>query len=43
MRGLDTARARLDDVKEHLGDKGDIPSVYGVVREESGLKFENEK
>ncbi|KAJ4985900.1 6-phosphogluconate dehydrogenase 2 [Stagonosporopsis vannaccii] len=43
VRGLDVARARLDDVKEHLGDKGDIPSVYGVVRKESGLQFENEK
>lgn len=42
-KGLDVARARLDDVKEHLGDKGDIPSVYGAVRKESGLKFENEK
>ncbi|KAJ8109711.1 hypothetical protein OPT61_g7260 [Boeremia exigua] len=43
VKGLDVARARLDDVKEHLGDKGDIPSVYGVVRKESGLQFENEK
>jgi len=43
VRGLDVARARLEDVKEHLGDKGDIPSVYGVVRKESGLQFENQK
>ncbi|KAH6611954.1 NAD binding domain of 6-phosphogluconate dehydrogenase-domain-containing protein [Boeremia exigua] len=43
VKGLDVARARLDGVKEHLGDKGDIPSVYGTVREESGLEFENEK
>jgi 3-hydroxyisobutyrate dehydrogenase-like beta-hydroxyacid dehydrogenase len=33
--------AHLAKVKEHLGDKGDIPSIYGTVREESGLKFEN--
>ncbi|KAF2999767.1 hypothetical protein E8E13_005293 [Curvularia kusanoi] len=43
VKGLDVARARLDDVKEHLGDKGDIPSVYGAVRKESGLEFENGK
>jgi 3-hydroxyisobutyrate dehydrogenase-like beta-hydroxyacid dehydrogenase len=43
VKGLDVARARLDDVKEVLGDKGDIPSVYGAVRKESGLEFENGK
>ncbi|KAJ4370806.1 hypothetical protein N0V86_008497 [Didymella sp. IMI 355093] len=43
VKGLDVAKARLDDVKEHLGDKGDIPSVYGAVRKESGLEFENGK
>jgi 3-hydroxyisobutyrate dehydrogenase-like beta-hydroxyacid dehydrogenase len=43
VKGLDVARARLDDVKEHLGDKGDIPSIYGAVRKESGLEFENGK
>lgn len=43
MKGMDVARARLDDVKEQLGDKGDIPSVYGTVRKESGLEFENGK
>lgn len=43
VKGLDVARARLDDVKEYLGDKGDIPSIYGAVRKESGLEFENAK
>jgi 3-hydroxyisobutyrate dehydrogenase-like beta-hydroxyacid dehydrogenase len=43
VKGLDVARARLDDVKEQLGDKGDIPSVYGAVRKESGLEFKNGK
>lgn len=43
VKGLDVARARLDNVKEYLGDKGDIPSVYGAVRKESGLEFENGK
>jgi 3-hydroxyisobutyrate dehydrogenase-like beta-hydroxyacid dehydrogenase len=39
MLGL--AQERLDKVKEEIGDKGDIPSVYGVVRKESGLEFKN--
>lgn len=43
VKGLDVARARLDAVKEVLGEKGDIPSVYGAVRKESGLEFENGK
>jgi len=38
---LHLAQDRLDKVKEELGDKGDIPSVYGVVRKESGLEFKN--
>lgn len=43
VKGLEVAAKRLDDVKEHLGNKGDIPSVYGAVRKESGLPFENQK
>jgi 3-hydroxyisobutyrate dehydrogenase-like beta-hydroxyacid dehydrogenase len=38
---LDVARNHLDAVKDHLGDKGDINSIYGAVRKESGLRFEN--
>lgn len=38
---LSLAQERLDKVKEEIGDKGDIPSVYGVVRMESGLDFKN--
>ncbi|KAF2188628.1 6-phosphogluconate dehydrogenase-like protein NAD-binding protein [Zopfia rhizophila CBS 207.26] len=41
MPALQVGDAHLVKVKEHLGDKGDIPSVYGAVRQESGLKFEN--
>jgi hypothetical protein len=39
MLGL--AQGRLDGVKSELGERGDIPSVYGVVRKESGLEFRN--
>ncbi|EMC93262.1 hypothetical protein BAUCODRAFT_36935 [Baudoinia panamericana UAMH 10762] len=41
MKGLEVADAHLKDVIEHSGDKGDIAGIYGVVRQESGLKFEN--
>jgi len=41
MPALIVADQHLVKVKEHLGDKGDIPSIYGAVRQESGLKFEN--
>lgn len=41
VKMLKLAQGRLDRVKEELGDRGDIPSVYGVVRKESGLEFKN--
>ena len=41
IKGLDAAGKHLDDVIDHAGDKGDIAGVYGAVRKESGLKFEN--
>jgi 3-hydroxyisobutyrate dehydrogenase-like beta-hydroxyacid dehydrogenase len=41
MPALKVAEQHLVKVKEHLGEKGDIPSIYGAVRQESGLKFEN--
>lgn len=40
---LKVAEQHLVQVKEHLGDRGDIPSIYGAVRKESGLKFENKE
>lgn len=38
---LQVAERHLGKVKERLGGRGDIPSIYGAVREESGLGFEN--
>ncbi|KAF2713911.1 6-phosphogluconate dehydrogenase-like protein NAD-binding protein [Pleomassaria siparia CBS 279.74] len=43
MPALQVADAHLVKVQEHLGDKGDIPSIYGAVRQESGLTFENKE
>ena len=42
MKGLDAAGKHLQDVIDHSGDKGDIAGVYGAVRQEAGLKFENQ-
>jgi 3-hydroxyisobutyrate dehydrogenase-like beta-hydroxyacid dehydrogenase len=41
VKMLGLAQERLDKVKEEIGDKGDIPSIYGVVRKENGLEFRN--
>ncbi|KAK4548362.1 hypothetical protein LTR36_010232 [Oleoguttula mirabilis] len=41
MKALEVADAHLQAVIEHSGDKGDIAAIYGAVRQESGLKFEN--
>lgn len=42
MKGVETGDAHLKMVQEHMGSKGDIAGIYGAVRQESGLKFENE-
>ena len=41
MNGLEVADKHLKAVVEHQGEKGDIAGIYGAVRAESGLKFEN--
>ncbi|OCL11271.1 hypothetical protein AOQ84DRAFT_386947 [Glonium stellatum] len=41
LGALEVADSHLAAVKEHLGAKGDLPSIYGAVRQENGLKFEN--
>jgi len=38
---VELADERLVGVKEHMGARGDIAGIYGAVRKESGLKFEN--
>lgn len=42
MRAVEVADDHLRAVKEHKGAKGDIAGIYGAVRKESGLKFENQ-
>lgn len=41
LKDVEVAEAHLGEVKEHMGARGDISSIYGAVRKESGLEFEN--
>ena len=41
MKNVEVADAHLGAVQEHMGSKGDIAGIYGAVRQEAGLKFEN--
>jgi len=41
MKDLEVADAHLEQVKKHKGEAGDIAGIYGAVRQEAGLKFEN--
>ena len=42
MRNVETGDSHLAALKEHAGEKGDIAAIYGAVRKEAGLKFEND-
>lgn len=41
MGNLRVVDGHFEAVQEHMGQRGDVASVYGAVRKESGLKFEN--
>lgn len=41
MKDVEVADGHLSDVQKHMGSKGDIAGIYGAVRQEAGLKFEN--
>jgi len=41
MKALEVADAHLGDVQKHMSAKGDIAGIYGAVRQEADLKFEN--
>lgn len=41
MRNLEVVDEYLKEVKEYVGEKGDIVGIYGVVRREGGLGYEN--
>lgn len=43
LPAYDAARKHLDMVKAHAGAKGDIAGIYGALRQEGGLAYENKK
>lgn len=43
LKGLDVAGQHLQDVVDYAGDMGDIAGVYGAVRREAGMEFENQE
>ena len=40
MRDVEVADTHLAEVQKVQGSKGDIASIYGAVRQESGLNYE---
>ncbi|KAF9893790.1 hypothetical protein FE257_009960 [Aspergillus nanangensis] len=42
LRSVEVTDAYLQEVKAERGEKGDIAAVYGAIRKESGLPFENQ-
>ncbi len=43
MKTVELADERLSEVEKIKGDRGDIAGIYGAVRTEAGLKFDNGK
>jgi 3-hydroxyisobutyrate dehydrogenase-like beta-hydroxyacid dehydrogenase len=41
LKDVEVGEAHLEMVKKHKGEAGDIAGIYGAVRQEAGLKFEN--
>ncbi|TQS32741.1 hypothetical protein Golomagni_06936 [Golovinomyces magnicellulatus] len=41
LHNVETADAHFAEVQKHCGSTGDIAAIYGAVRKEAGLKFEN--
>ena len=42
LKALEVGDAHLQAVKAAKGIQGDVAGIYGAVRLESGLKYENE-
>ena len=41
MKDVEVADGHLASVQKYMGSKGDIGGIYGGLRQEAGLKFEN--
>lgn len=42
LQNIETADKHLEIVKAHVGPSGDMAGIYGAVRKEAGLKYEND-
>ncbi|OLN95602.1 putative oxidoreductase YfjR [Colletotrichum chlorophyti] len=42
LYNIETADKHLQIVKEHMGASGDVAGIYGAVRKEANLNFEND-
>lgn len=40
MKNVEVADGHLAQVALHMGSKGDLAGIYGAVRQEAGLKYE---
>ncbi|KAJ5112872.1 NAD(P)-binding protein [Penicillium angulare] len=43
MKGVELVDGYMEKVKNYMGDRGDVASIYGAVRQDAGLKFENKE
>ena len=41
LKAYEEGIKHMEMVKDHAGTSGDISGIYGAVRQESGLEFEN--
>lgn len=41
LKAYEVAEKHMEMVELHVGRKGDISGIYGAVRQESGLPYEN--
>ncbi|KAL4902299.1 hypothetical protein BDW74DRAFT_169532 [Aspergillus multicolor] len=41
MKGVELADGCMAKAKEHMGERGDVAGIYGAVRQEAGMEFEN--
>ena len=40
MKNVEVVDNHLQKIQTYMGSKGDLAGIYGAVRQEAGLKFE---
>ena len=43
LKAYEVAGQHMAMVEAHEGPTGDVTGIYGVIRQESGLRFENQE